>query len=56
VLLVATPLLGLLPLSAVLLLAAGRPALQPHLLRLLLVWLILAAGFAFWLGVRPFLR
>jgi hypothetical protein len=54
--LVAAPLLGLLPLALLLLLAAARPGLRPHLLRLLVLWLLLAGGTAFWLGVRPFLR
>jgi hypothetical protein len=56
VFLVAAPLLGLLPLAVLLLLAAARPGLRPHLLRLLVLWLALAGGTAFWLGVRPFLR
>ena len=54
--LVAAPLLGLLPLAVLLLLAAACPGLRSHLLRLLVLWLLLAGGTAFWLGVRPFLR
>jgi hypothetical protein len=54
--LVAGPLLGLLPLSWLILAAEGRPAILAHLPRLLVLWLILATLVAFWLGVHPFLR
>jgi hypothetical protein len=54
--LVGGPLLGLLPLSWLILAAERRPAIQAHLPRLLVLWLILAVFAAFWLGVRPFLR
>jgi hypothetical protein len=54
--LVAGPLLGFLPLSWLILAAERRPALLVHLPRLLVLWLVLAALAAFWLGVRPFLR
>jgi hypothetical protein len=56
VFLVAGPLLGLLPLSVVLLLAPARPPLLAHLPRLLALWALLAALVAFWVGIRPFLR
>lgn len=54
--LVVGPLLGFLPLSWLILAAERRATILAHVPRLLLLWLILAALAAFWLGVRPFLR
>jgi hypothetical protein len=54
--LVGAPLLGLLPLSFLLLGAPSAPALRAHLWRLIALWALCAALFAFAFGVLPFLR
>ncbi len=53
--LVAGPLMGLWPLSAVIWVAWRRPSLARHLPRLLGLWLLLAVLAGAWFGLRPLL-